>query len=264
VMLPGTILDIIYCMSVLIIKNVAAEGAGTIERFLADNGISRRTVEIYREELPSAADFEVLVMLGGPMSVNETDIYPYISAEEELVREFIKKGKKIFGVCLGAQIMAKALGARVYPGREKEIGWHDIELLGEGLRDPLMHRLAKHPRAGDFWRRFKVFHWHGETFDIPAGAERLARSDLFANQAFRYGQGAYAFQFHIEVEKGTIYEWLKDEPVDMDVIRRETELLYEDYAGRAINFYRYFFKEQLMAKDGKTQAEAAGTEKSNK
>jgi GMP synthase (glutamine-hydrolysing) len=259
VILPGTILVIIYYMSVLIIKNVAAEGPGTIESFLRDNGISRRTVEIYREALPSADDFEVLIMLGGPMSVNETDIYPYITAEEGLVREFIEKGKKVFGVCLGAQIMAKALGAKVYPGPEKEIGWYDIELLGEGLRDPLMHRLAIHPRAGDFWRRFKVFHWHGETFDIPVGAERLARSDLFANQAFRYGQGAYAFQFHIEVEKGTIYEWLKDEPVDMDFIRKETDLLYEDYAGRAMNFYRSFFKEQLSAMSGKKRGQAAET-----
>ena len=251
-MLSGTILDIINCVSVLIIKNVAAEGPGTIESFLRNNGVTCRTVDGYREALPSADAFEVLIMLGGPMSVNETDIYPYIAAEEELVRKFIEKGKKVFGVCLGAQIMAKALGAKVYPGREKEIGWHEIELLGEGLRDPLMRGLATHPRAGDFWRRFKVFHWHGETFDIPGGAERIAQSDLYANQAFRYGQNAYAFQFHIEVEKGTIYEWLKDEPVDMDVIRRETELLYEEYAGRAINFYRAFFREQLTAGSGKT------------
>ena len=251
-MLSGTILVILNYVSVLIIKNVAAEGPGTIELFLRNNGIPSRTVEGYREALPSGDEFEVLIMLGGPMSVNETDIYPYIAAEEGLVREFIEGGKKVFGVCLGAQIMAKALGAKVYPGREKEIGWHEIELLGEGLRDPLMGKLAIHPRTGDFCRRFKVFHWHGETFDIPVGAERIAQSDLYANQAFRYGTGAYAFQFHIEVEKGTIYEWLKDEAVDMDVIRRETELLYEEYAGRATNFYRAFFKEQLTAVGSQT------------
>jgi GMP synthase (glutamine-hydrolysing) len=258
-MLSGIILDTINHMSVLIIKNIAAEGPGTIEIFLRDNGIPCRIVEGYREALPSADDFEVLIMLGGPMSVNETDIYPYIAAEEGLVREFIERGKKVFGVCLGAQIMAKALGAKVFPGPEKEIGWYEIELLGDGLRDPLIHRLAIHPRAGDFWRRFKVFHWHGETFDIPVGAERIAQSALYANQAFRYGQDAYAFQFHIEVEKGTIYQWLKDEPVDMEVIRRETELLYEEYAGRAKNFYRAFFGEQLTAASGKKHGQAAET-----
>jgi GMP synthase (glutamine-hydrolysing) len=241
-MLSGTIFVILYDMSVLIIKNVAAEGPGTIEGFLRGNSVPYRIVEIYREALPPVKDFEVLIMLGGPMSVNEADIYPYITAEEGLVREFIDNGKRVLGVCLGAQIMAKALGAKVYPGPEKEIGWYNIELLGEGIRDPLMNRLALHPRAGDFWKIFKVFHWHGETFDIPSGAERIAKSDLYPNQAFRYGKSAYAFQFHIEVGKETIFEWLKNEPVDMDMIRRETESLYDDYFGRAVNFYRAFFK----------------------
>lgn len=229
-------------MSVLILKNVESEGPGTIEDFLRDSGIRYRVVEIYRDKLPNSEDVRMLIILGGPMSVNETDRYPFITAEETLVREFIAKGKEVLGICLGAQIMAKALGARVYPGPEKEIGWHDIELSGEGIKDPLMNRLALHPKAGDFWRKFKVFHWHGETFDIPAGAERLAKSSLYNNQAFRYGRKAYAFQFHIEVKKETIYEWLKNEPVDMDRIRRETEAFYDDYSGRAANFYRTFFK----------------------
>ena len=191
--------------------------------------------------MPPAKDFAALVMMGGPMSVNEEDRYPFITQEMELTREFIAGGKKVFGVCLGAQIMAKALGSRVYAGPEKEIGWYDIELTEEGLGDPLMTMLAVHPRAGDFWRKFKVFHWHGETFDIPQDAVRLARSFLYQNQAFRYGRDAYAFQFHIEVKKEMIYAWLKDEPVDGTELRRITEALYEDYQGRAMNFYRSFF-----------------------
>jgi GMP synthase (glutamine-hydrolysing) len=227
-------------MSVLILKNISTEGPGTIEDFLCEQAIVYRTVELEKEAVPKAEEFDTLVMLGGPMSVNEEEIYPYIKKEMELVREFIAAGKRVFGVCLGAQIMAKALGAKVYEGPEKEIGWYDIELTEDGIRDPLMKKLAVHPRAGDFWRRFRVFHWHGETFDIPPGAARLAKSALYANQAFRYGNDAYAFQFHIEVKKEMIYEWLKDGPLDRDELRLLTEAVYEDYAGRAMNFYRAF------------------------
>ncbi len=228
-------------MSVLILKNVPNEGPGTIEDFLLDRGISYRIVEMSQEDLPSSYTADTLVILGGYMSVNESDIYPYITKEVELVKEFIGGGKKVFGICLGAQIMAKALGARVYVGPEKEIGWYDIELLDEGLKDPLIGRLAARPDSGDFVDRFKVFHWHGETFDLPSGSQRIARSAIYPNQAFRYGKNAYAFQFHIEVRKETIFEWLRSEPVDMAMVRRETEAYYEDYHKRALNFYDGFF-----------------------
>lgn len=230
----------INIMSVLILKNIPAEGPGTIEDFLCVQGIPYRVVDLQAEAIPDPGEYQTLVMMGGPMSVN--DDIPYIRREEELVREFIGAGKQVFGVCLGAQIMARALGARVYAGPEKEIGWFDIVLTEEGIRDPLMRRLATHPRAGDFWKSFKVFHWHGETFDIPAGAERLAKSSLYTNQAFRYGPNAYAFQFHIEVRREMITEWLENEPVDLEEVRRKTDLFYEEYAGRAVHFYAAFFQ----------------------
>jgi GMP synthase (glutamine-hydrolysing) len=227
-------------MSVLILKNIVSEGPGTIEDFLRGQGTPYQVINLEREPVPHTGAFSTLVMMGGPMSVNEEEVYPYITREIELVREFIGQGKRVFGVCLGAQIMAKALGAKVYVGSEKEIGWHDIELTEEGIRDPLMNKLAVHPRAGDFWRRFNVFHWHGETFDIPEGAVRLAKSEIYPNQAFRYGSGAYAFQFHVEVKKEMIYEWMENEQVDKDRLRKQTETGYEDYVGRAMNFYKAF------------------------
>jgi GMP synthase-like glutamine amidotransferase len=228
-------------MSVLILKNIASEGPGTLEDFFRGRGMYYKIVDCATEDIPGSKDFDTLVMLGGPMSVNEEEGYPYVKREIALVKEFVAEGKKIFGICLGAQIMAKALGAKVYPGPEKEIGWYDIELTDEGIGDPLMKELAVHPKAGDFWTRFRVFHWHGETFDIPQGAVRLAKSELYPNQAFRYGEGAYAFQFHIEVRKEMIYEWLKGESVDMNQIRKQTEAIYDDYLGRAMNFYKEFF-----------------------
>lgn len=228
-------------MSVLFLKNMPSEGPGTIEHFLLENRIRYRIIDCGEEEIPETKDFDVLVMMGGPMSVTEDEAYPYIKKEIELVREFIDGGKSVFGVCLGAQIMAKALGAKVYVGPEKEIGWHDIEITEDGMRDPLIKKFAAHPMAGDFRKRFKVFHWHGETFDVPGGAVRLAKSEIYPNQAFRYGDKAYAFQFHIEVTKGMIYEWLKNENVDMGRVKSQTDSVYDEYLGRAINFYKAFF-----------------------
>lgn len=229
-------------MSILICKNISTEGPGTIEDFLKIKKIPYMIIDLSKgEDIPDTKEFDTLLVMGGPMSVNEDDIYPYIKKEENLTREFIDWNKGVLGICLGAQIMAKALGARVYKGAQKEIGWYDIELSEDGITDPLMRRLATHPNVGDLWRRFKVFHWHGETFDIPKGAVRLAGSDLFQNQAFRYGKRAYAFQFHIEVTKEMIYDWLKDEDIDHDKLKADTERLYEVYHGRAWNFYEAFF-----------------------
>lgn len=230
-------------MAVLICKNIETEGPGTIKNFLIMQKIPYTIVELSKgEKIPATDNFDTLIILGGPMSVNEDNIYPYIKEEEKLVRDFISKGKRILGVCLGAQIMAKTLGTKVYTGAEKEIGWYDIELTTDGLKDPCMRSLAVHPEIKDFWMRFKVFHWHGETFDIPEGAVRLARSRLYPNQAFRYGDKAYAFQFHIEVTKEMVYDWLKSEPVDFSKLKDETERFYDVYHDRAMNFYEMFFK----------------------
>jgi len=229
-------------MSVLICKNVQSEGPGTIEDFLKEKNISYHVIEMPAiRDIPMAADYDTLLMMGGPMSVNEDDIFPYIKTEEKLVRDFIANDKRVLGVCLGAQIMAKALGSRVYKGAEKEIGWYDIEISAEGLRDNRIKRLATHPRTGDVSNRLKVFHWHGETFDIPDGAARLASSDLYPNQAFKYGENAYAFQFHIEVKKSMIYEWLKNEAINLEKIKTETEKLFDVYTARAHQFYEDFF-----------------------
>lgn len=228
-------------MSVLILKNTPGEGPGTIEGFLAANNTDYSIVDLSSEDMPPPEDFDVLVILGGPMSVNNSDKYPYISREIELVRDFAEKDRKVLGICLGAQVMAKAFGAKVYPGPEKEIGWYDIEMDYRAGIDRLMGKLAQHPETGEHLKRFRVFQWHGETFDIPDGGVRLAKSELYPNQAFRYGDKAYAFQFHIEVQEDTVYDWLKDEPIDKGILTRDTRFFYKIYQQRALNFYRYFF-----------------------
>jgi len=228
-------------LSVLIIKNIATEGPGTIEEFLKQKEIPFTIVDLSSGEIPpSLEEFDTLVIMGGPMAIYEFDKYPHLVTGSRLIREAINREIRVLGICLGCQMVAYCLGAEVYPGSEKEIGWYHIELTGDGLRDPLMRQLAAHPKVGDFWRRFKVFHWHGDTFDLPLGAILLASSHLYKNQAFRYGNKVYGFQFHVEVTKNMISEWIPD-ITQADRILKETEEFCEELTGRAMNFYTKFF-----------------------
>jgi GMP synthase (glutamine-hydrolysing) len=229
-------------LSVLIIKNIISEGPGTIEDFLRKEDIPFSIVEVGSGEIPPPFErFDTLIVMGGPIGVYEMDRYPHLIIASRIIREAINRDMRVLGICLGAQMIAYCLGAKVYPGLEKETGWCHIELTGDGLKDPLMRKLAIHPRVGDFWRRFKVFQWHGDTFDFPLGAVLLARSEQYKNQAFRYGDNIYGFQFHIEVTKDMLLEWVKDMP-DINQIMKETEKIYEEYTGRAMNFYKVFFQ----------------------
>ncbi|MBM4136769.1 MAG: type 1 glutamine amidotransferase [Nitrospira sp.] len=229
-------------MAVLILKNISTEGPGTIGNFLKKEDIPFSIVELDSGETPPLLEkFDTLVVMGGPMGIYEMDKYPHIMIASRTIREAINRDMKVLGICLGSQMIAHCLGAEVYPGPEKEIGWYHIELTGEGLKDTLMRKLAIHPRVGDFWRKFKVFHWHGDFFDIPPGVVVLASSKLYKNQAFRYGDTVYGFQFHIEITKDMLLEWFRNSH-EMHHVMGETEKIYEEYTGRAMNFYKAFFK----------------------
>lgn len=223
-------------MSVLIVKNVPHEGPGTIEDYLKEKGIPYKIVYMAQEACQDYGNYDVLVIMGGYMSVNETAEYPFIAKEEEMVRSFIDGKKKVLGICLGSQLIAKALGKKVYRGSRPEIGWYDIDATREGKANRAFSRLIV-----DGTDLLTVFHWHGETFDLPEGALRLASSGLYPNQAFCYQDSVYAFQFHIEVKKEMIYEWMKDEPVDLEALKAVTEELFDAYLVRAQGFYREFF-----------------------
>jgi len=228
-------------VAVLIIKNIITEGPGTIEDFLRKEDFSFKVVELSSGEVPpSLEDFNSLVIMGGPMGVYEIGQYPHLRIESRIIREAINRDMKVLGICLGAQMIAYCLGSDVYKGPEEEIGWQHIELAGDGIRDPFMKKLAIHPSVGDFWRKFKVFHWHGDTFEIPIGAMLLASSELYKNQTFRYENNVYGFQFHIEVTKKMIKDWFENRP-EADSIVKETDGIYEEYSGRARNFYKAFF-----------------------
>ncbi|MCI0658420.1 MAG: gamma-glutamyl-gamma-aminobutyrate hydrolase family protein, partial [Acidobacteria bacterium] len=144
---------------------------------------------------------DLLVILGGPMGVYETGRYPFLQAEIDLASRRLRQDLPTLGICLGSQIMAAALGARVHRGPVKEIGWYPIEMECQAESDPAAARIASEDAM--------VLHWHGDTFDLPAGAIPLAHSRLYERQGFRMGRFGYALQFHLEVLPERIGEWTR-------------------------------------------------------
>lgn len=185
---------------ILIFRHVPFEGPGTLQDELERRRLRYREVNLYEEAAPKNLDgCNGLIIMGGPMNVYEETEYPFLKDEDRLIKEALARKIPMIGVCLGAQLMAKAAGARVTKGKKKEIGWYPLYLTEEAKTDPAFKGLP---------REIEVFQWHGDTFEIPQRAVRLASSELFPNQAFRVGNNAYAFQFHIEVTAEIIKEWI--------------------------------------------------------
>jgi GMP synthase-like glutamine amidotransferase len=174
-------------MRVRVFQHVPFEGLGALEPAFRKRRCEIAATRFFANEpLPAPAEVDVLVALGGPMSVNDEAALPWLAPEKEFIRRHVAAGKPFLGICLGAQLLASALGARVFSNREKEIGWFPVE--GLPVRDPAAFR---------FPATAEVFHWHGETFDLPSGAVHLARSQACENQAFQIGR-AIGLQFHLE------------------------------------------------------------------
>jgi GMP synthase (glutamine-hydrolysing) len=187
--------------SVLVFQHAPHETLGTLEPHFADAGVRWETVELFRS-VPERLDFDRaagLVVLGGAMNVDEVGRYPFLAREVQWIREALRTDLPVLGICLGSQLLAKTLGAKVYPNGVKEIGWYHIDLTSAADDDPLFAGLA--PRQ-------TVFQWHGDTFDLPDGAVLLASSPLCQHQAFRYGHSAWALQFHVEMTTELVHEWL--------------------------------------------------------
>jgi GMP synthase (glutamine-hydrolysing) len=188
-------------------------------------------------EIPNIRDFSHLVVMGGPMAVYEIDRYAFLSYELAIIRVFIKTNRPVLGICLGAQMIAHALGADVYAGGTQELGWSRVTITPEGMDDPVMSTLSIDGRP-----LAEVFQWHGDTFDLPRNAVRIATSEIYQNQAFLYKDNVYALQFHIEVKPEMIIEWFKEkEGVDFETLLKETEEIFPEYRKRAMRFYERFF-----------------------
>lgn len=181
------------------IRHVAFEDAGSIAGVLEERGVMLRYLDAGVDDLAEAKDADLLMVLGGPIGVYEVDRYPFLKGEFAVIEQAVRRGKPVLGICLGAQALAAVLGARVYSGRETEIGWGLIGLTPEGRRSSL-NLLAE--------CKFRVLHWHSDTFDLPSGAIRLAETAITPNQAFAYGPKVLALQFHAEVDPRDMERWL--------------------------------------------------------
>ncbi|NBC84168.1 MAG: amidotransferase [Bacteroidetes bacterium] len=185
----------------LIIQHVPFEGPGAIEKWAAERNYLYNIHKVYaNERFPDVSDISGLVVMGGPMSVNDHAIFPWISDEIGFIKECIKQNVPVVGICLGAQFLAKAMNAKVYKAKEKEIGWF-----------PITFNISRFPdKMQPVDHQTDVFHWHGETFDLPGDCKLLASSKSTPNQLFLYEKRILGIQFHIELNHENINQLIEN------------------------------------------------------
>ena len=203
--------DLASFTSVLQVRNIEIKYFEAADFALAPDDLSK---------IDALSD-DLLIILGGPISVNDGAMFPFIEAEINLLKQRIAADKPTLGICLGAQLIASALGADVFSGNEKEIGWYPLEITEAGKQTSLRYLGAEH---------CSMLHWHGETFDLPEEAVLLASSEKFSNQAFSVGEKTLALQFHPEVTQRSMEKWfighigeiMQTEGVDVEQLRKDT------------------------------------------
>ena len=209
----------------VVLQHVEWEGPGMIVPEAEKRGCE---VDIRRldssDEIPTADYMDGLVVMGAPWGAYEEDQHPFLRKECDVLRAATRRGLPVLGVCLGAQLLARALGAKVFPGHGAEIGFGTIELTEAGRKDALLTGLGGHLPA---------FHWHGDTFTLPPGAVLLASSPMYPHQAFRLGSRAYGFQFHIEPDTDTWTAWRDHLPKAL-IDEAETQKMRIKEAGQKV------------------------------
>ncbi len=184
-----------------VIRHVSFEDLGILAPVLAARGIDARYFEAGIDDLSAIErdGADLLIVLGAPIGVYDEPLYPFLAGEIALIERRLRAGAPTLGICLGAQLIAKAAGARVYPGKQKEIGFSPLTLTADGEASCLGALKTAN---------YNVLHWHGDTFDLPAGAKRLASTPITENQAFSLGANVLALQFHMEAEPERLERWL--------------------------------------------------------
>jgi GMP synthase-like glutamine amidotransferase len=223
--------------TILSIQNTEIETLGNLKKLFESDGYKIKTVNVKRDDIPQDPDqYAAIVILGGYMSVYEN--LPSLNEQQELIRKAKQHEVPLLGICLGSQLIAQALGGRVYKGRQKEIGWFDVAINNEGLNDIF---------KGIINKNIKVFQWHGDTYELPRSATLLASSDWYP-QAFRIGN-SIGILFHLEVTSQMIQKWtenygeeMKEFGVTADVILKDKKADFENLANNCEVVYSNFFK----------------------
>ncbi|MEH2466252.1 type 1 glutamine amidotransferase [Nostoc sp.] len=210
-------------MRIHYLQHVPFEGLASIEQWLTKKDHILSATKFYHgDSLPSVDDLDWVIVMGGPMNIYEDDKYPWLTLEKHFIAEAIKKNKIVIGICLGSQLIANVLGSKVYKDKEKEIGWYPIKMSIEAQNSAVFASLPP---------SFTVFHWHGDTFDLPPGAVRIASSEVCANQAFIYGDRVLGLQFHLESTKDSVRQIIENcasELVTGKYIQEPEEILARD------------------------------------
>ncbi|MGL5792900.1 MAG: type 1 glutamine amidotransferase [Waterburya sp.] len=227
-------------MRIHYLQHVPFEGLGSISTWMSDRNYSLSSTRLYADDpLPTVNDFDWLIILGGPMNIYEEDQYPWLITEKQLIKQAIKKDKIVLGICLGAQLIADALGSRVYLGEHKEIGWFAIKTVEAVQQSKVLEFLPS---------ELTVFHWHGDTFELPEKAIRLAYSEGCANQAFLYGDKVLGLQFHLEVDQQGVRQMIENSASELvagKYVQSSEEMLSENRNFATIQGVMYRFLEML-------------------
>ena len=206
-------------MNIHWLQHVAFEGLGSIDSWADKRGHNLIATRLWRgDRLPDPETVKLLIVMGGPMGVHDDKIFPWLAEEKQFLSRLVDSGCALLGICLGAQLLASALGARVYRNREKEIGWFPV----------ISEVITGSPFGTVFPGKSKVFHWHGDTFDIPAGGMHLCSSRACRNQAFAVGDRILGLQFHLEMTQSglsAIIDNCRHELVETPWIQSEDEIV---------------------------------------
>jgi GMP synthase-like glutamine amidotransferase len=192
------------------LQHVPFEGLGSIAEWVSLHGHELTTTQFFTDStFPELADIDWLIIMGGPMGVYDEEKYNWLVSEKRLIKKAIEADKTVIGICLGAQLIAKVLGANVYPNQYKEIGWFPIQLSEEAIEKKLFK---------GFDKKLTVFHWHGDTFDLPANAIRLASSEACKNQAFLYNEKVIGLQFHFEMTEPALKNMIENDNAELKLL----------------------------------------------
>ena len=207
-------------LKIQVFQHVAYEGLGCIEKWITDNGHAVSYTHFYQKyELPKVEQTDWLIIMGGPMSVYDETEYPFLKQEKEFIRQAIHIGKIVIGICLGSQLIAEVMGAKVFPNKHKEIGWMDVKLT-EVARE---HQLLK-----GFDNEFTVFQWHGDTYDLPKESTLLFSSEVCKNQSFLFNNWVLGIQFHFEMTPESLQGMIENgmnELVESETVQSAEKML---------------------------------------